>query len=357
MAQCADCLQQDCVSLVSVDWAWNILDRIGKGAQIKDLKSFEHPPACSRVVCVDVHYELSKVMGHMVECFPLAYPVGLNEIEDPFLDENGNMYFRGGNIPRDNTVLWKRLAAVGISWDTTVLVYTSGADLQEGPLAAARFLWILSYAGVPDVRLIDGGLHAGRKQGLQLQQGWSGRKRVPTFHDDDSKNRVLTNLEYLATTEEVKACVPKAKTKSSYLIVDTRSEEEHTGITHDYEYFDSLGRIPGSINIPWGPSTYIGGDLWRSDTGTTLPIRDIVRVWQDRGLDGSDGKRVVMYCGTGWRSAYAWLLARVAGWRNVANYDGGWLEYSTLHPEAEEHEKEAYGRISQAKHLLTKQEN
>lgn len=36
---------------------------------------------------------------------------------------------------------------------------------------------------------------------------------------------------------------------------------------------------------------------------------------------------LVFYCGSGWRSALAWLIARLLGVRNVANFDGGIFEW------------------------------
>ena len=37
--------------------------------------------------------------------------------------------------------------------------------------------------------------------------------------------------------------------------------------------------------------------------------------------------RLIFYCGSGWRSALAWLLARLMGLRDVASFDGGIFEY------------------------------
>ena len=40
----------------------------------------------------------------------------------------------------------------------------------------------------------------------------------------------------------------------------------------------------------------------------------------------------------GWRSSVAFFFAKVLlGWPNVRNYDGGWLEWSDLHPNAAAH--------------------
>jgi 3-mercaptopyruvate sulfurtransferase SseA len=54
----------------------------------------------------------------------------------------------------------------------------------------------------------------------------------------------------------------------------------------------------------------------------------------------SGGRRIIFYCGSGWRSALAWFIGvAVLDWplELVANYDGGWLEYSQTHPQAPTH--------------------
>ena len=39
------------------------------------------------------------------------------------------------------------------------------------------------------------------------------------------------------------------------------------------------------------------------------------------------GEAIIFYCGSGWRSAVAWCLARLLGHAECASYDGGFLEY------------------------------
>ena len=36
----------------------------------------------------------------------------------------------------------------------------------------------------------------------------------------------------------------------------------------------------------------------------------------------------MLYCGSGWRSSLAWLLARLMGHPNVASFDGSLLGWS-----------------------------
>ena len=74
-----------------------------------------------------------------------------------------------------------------------------------------------------------------------------------------------------------------------------------------------------------GPSTYVGGELFNTEQpgATMMALPSVAAQWRRQGIDGAAGQRVVLYCGSGWRSAYAWLMGRLMGWRNVASYDGG----------------------------------
>jgi thiosulfate/3-mercaptopyruvate sulfurtransferase len=48
--------------------------------------------------------------------------------------------------------------------------------------------------------------------------------------------------------------------------------------------------------------------------------------WRESGI--TSDKRVVFYCGTGWRASEAFFYAYLMGWKKVAVYDGGWFEWS-----------------------------
>jgi 3-mercaptopyruvate sulfurtransferase SseA len=62
-------------------------------------------------------------------------------------------------------ILINRLLSRGIRHDTTVIVYA------RDPLAAARAAHLMLYAGVEDVRLLDGGYAAWTRLRFRLEQG------------------------------------------------------------------------------------------------------------------------------------------------------------------------------------------
>lgn len=57
-----------------------------------------------------------------------------------------------------------------------------------------------------------------------------------------------------------------------------------------------------------------------------LSADEITRNWRAWGI--TPDKRVVFYCGTGWRASEAFFYAYLMGWPRLAVYDGGWYEWS-----------------------------
>ena len=71
-------------------------------------------------------------------------------------------------------------------------------------MSACRVLWALMYAGVKDVRLLDGGFKAWKNHGGETQKTPS--KFLPAQVD---KMNVSCKPKYLATTSEVSDIVTK----------------------------------------------------------------------------------------------------------------------------------------------------
>lgn len=58
-------------------------------------------------------------------------------------------------------------------------------------------------------------------------------------------------------------------------------------------------------------------------------------MWTELQIGGPDQQaQIVFYCGSGWRSSMAWFISELLGYKDCRSYDGGWLEWSTLHPDA-----------------------
>jgi len=209
--------------------------------------------------------------------------------------------------------LERLLLAQGIHHDVTVVLY--GRNL----LAAARVAHLLLYAGVADVRLLDGGFHAWNLAGLALEQG--PQQSYPPAADFGSA--CPARPDYLLDMDQVRSLLAHR----DGTLVSIRTRAEFVGETSGYCYIDARGDIPGAL---WGRAgddgdvnsmtAYLDGD------GRMKPAAAIRRMWQSAGIRGD--RRTVFYCGTGWRASLAFFQAWLMGWDHIAVYDGGWCEWS-----------------------------
>ncbi len=201
----------------------------------------------------------------------------------------------------------------GIAPHTTVFVYSKRAE------AAARLWWVLRYAGVADVRLVDGGHTAWINAGFPSETAIS-RPRAAYF-------RTSVRSELLATTDDVLGCIGSART----WLVDARSAKEYAGETSGYRYLDRKGRLPHSIHIG---DTSDAAHIYTAPDGRLRRLDHIRRRWEKVGLRNSGDpakfdRDVIFYCGSGWRSSLAFFFAWRMGYRNIRNYSDGFCGWST----------------------------
>jgi 3-mercaptopyruvate sulfurtransferase SseA len=215
----------------------------------------------------------------------------------------------------EDTTLRRRLLELGIRHDTTVILY--GRNM----LAAARAAHLMLYAGITDVRLLDGGLAGWTNHGEPLVPGWPARMAPATGFGI----AVPARPEFFTDMHGVRQllCLPDAS------LVSVRTWNEFTGRTSGYGYIPAKGEIPGAI---WGRC---GNDddvnsmsEFHDAQGRMLCASAIESIWQARGMRRE--QRTVFYCGTGWRASLAFFYAWLLGWTRISVYDGGWLEWSAI---------------------------
>ncbi len=211
---------------------------------------------------------------------------------------------------RSTDVLSNLIREMGISGTSNVVVY--GEDMT----AAARVVFALQYAGIENVKLLNGGWGAWQAAGLPVEVGRNLSQNVsfPVFLDHK-------NNDILVLTDEIESIV----NAENQWLVSVRSWPEYIGETSGYDYIKPVGRIPGA---QWGRS---GSDPWQmqdylNPDGTLREYHDLMSYWQSFGASSED--TLVFYCGTGWRASLAWFAALVSGYDQVRVYDGGWYEWS-----------------------------
>lgn len=189
----------------------------------------------------------------------------------------------------------------GIDLGDTVVVYD---DLKN--LSAARAWWLLRYAGVADVRLLDGALSAWTAAGLPLE---ASEPPVPTVGSVTLHYGALSAL----TIDEAAAFPGHG------VLLDARAGERYRG---EVEPIDPrAGHIPGAVSAP--TSQNVDAD------GRFLPPDQLRARFAALGVE--PGTPVASYCGSGVTAAHEAVALALAGFE-PALFAGSWSQWAN-HPE------------------------
>ncbi|MBW7983629.1 rhodanese-like domain-containing protein [Enterobacillus tribolii] len=204
------------------------------------------------------------------------------------------------------------MAKLGVRHDTTVILY--GRDVY----AAARAAQIMLYAGVKDVRLLDGGWRAWSDAGLPVERGLPPDVKPAA----DFGAPVPGQPQLILSQPQAKALLNRRDAS----LVSIRSWPEFIGETSGYSYIKPKGEIAGAR---WG---HAGSDSthmedFHNPDGTMKSADDIAAMWKAWHI--TPDQQVSFYCGTGWRASETFMYARAMGWKNISVYDGGWYEWSS----------------------------
>ncbi|WP_460744703.1 sulfurtransferase [Mariniluteicoccus endophyticus] len=207
--------------------------------------------------------------------------------------------------PKEFTVLppeefAQRISALGVSNDTTVVVYDQGVNMW-----ATRLWWNLRLVGHDDILVLDGGLPAWRSEGHEIATGPADAVEPVTF-------TAHPRPELYASADDVAAAIDDP----SRVLVNSLDHPTFTGERHTYA---RPGRIPGSLHIPFPELSDADGRA--KDVDTFRAVGDAAAV--------ADGDATpIAYCGGGIAATYvAFQLAR-AGRDDVAVYDGSLTEWA-----------------------------
>lgn len=217
------------------------------------------------------------------------------------------------------------LESHGITSDTTVVLYgkfmwpDNDDDFPgsaAGHIGAIRNAMIMIYAGVKDVRVLNGGFQSWKDAGYSVET------------NDVTKIPVSNFGSIIPSKPEIIVDVPEAKQmieSNDADIVCVRSWPEYLGEVSGYNYIEKKGRIPGAIFGNCGSDAY-HMENYRNVDHTVREAQEVVEIWKD--LQVTPDKHLAFYCGTGWRGSEAFFNAWLMGWPRVSVFDGGWFEWS-----------------------------
>ena len=287
--------------LVSPQWLHELI-RTGKAPEYRNTKY---------VLC-HAHYRnrIAYDEGHI----PGAIEVDTNTLESP---ETWNR--------RSPEELKLTLESLGITHDTTVIMYGrfSYPDNNDpfpgssaGHLGAIRCAFIMMYAGVKDVRVLNGGLQSWQDDGFEIVTEETYKRPTPDFGAT-----IPVHPELAVDMPEAKEIL-KADDKN---LVSVRSWSEYIGEVSGYHYIEKKGRIPGSVFGNCGSDAY-HMENYRNLDHTMREYHEIEKLFAEAGI--TQDKHNAFYCGTGWRGSEAFFNAWLMGWPRVSVFDGGWFEWS-----------------------------
>ena len=203
---------------------------------------------------------------------------------------------RGRHPLPEPGALQEALRRWGINEDSSVVAY----DDADGS-SAARAWWVLRWAGLRDVRVLDGGMAAWTAAGLPLTA------EVPSPEPGDVL--VRPGAMPVLDAESTAGLVAGGGT-----LLDARVEPRYRG---EVEPVDPVaGHIPGAANLPFGSLADGGRFLARDELQERLTA-----------AGATQGADVVAYCGSGVTAAVVVAAAEAAGISGMRVYAGSWSEW------------------------------
>ena len=186
----------------------------------------------------------------------------------------------------------------GIGPSSTVVVYDG-----QGNLAAARAWWLLRWAGLTDVRILDGALPAWVRSGGALETD----DVVPEPGDVTLSGGALPTLD-------VEDVADFARTGT---LLDARAGERFRGEVEPVD--PKAGHVPGAVSAPTGDNL--------NPDGTFRPPTELRARFAALGADAE--RPVAAYCGSGVTAAHQVAALAIAG-IPAALYPGSWSQWSNL---------------------------
>jgi thiosulfate/3-mercaptopyruvate sulfurtransferase len=250
------------------------------------------------VTILDIRWRLDEPDGHAAYLqghIPGAVYVSLeDELTDHTLAGRGRHPLPSGRSVEASALRW------GVREGVPVVVYD---DWNRA--GSSRAWWVLTAAGIENVRILDGGLSAWRAAGGSLAEG---PVTPPPGNVTVSHDNLYAGALPTLTAEQVDA--------AEVTLLDARAPERFRG---EVEPVDRVaGHIPGAKNLP-------SGQLLAAD-GTFLAQHDLAQLLADNGIVRAEP--IGAYCGSGVTATITLAALATMGYR-AALYPGSWSEWSS----------------------------
>ncbi|PVZ71844.1 sulfurtransferase [Pelagibaculum spongiae] len=209
-------------------------------------------------------------------------------------------------------VIRTALEKIGIDKNSEVIVYSSD------PMGSTRGGAIMQYAGVENVKVLNGTFDTWKKLEMPLEKGWNQPQSIENFGvTGEGDSTVIINIEQ----------AKQLRKQPNSALVSVRSLPEFYGEISGYGYFDKKGRIPGALNAPSGPKGSWDMSNYRNPDQTMRWQASLQNFLDQNNI--SKEMNISYYCGSGWRAAEVWWYTRAMGFENASIYSSGWMRWSS----------------------------
>ena len=194
----------------------------------------------------------------------------------------------------------EEMQKLGVDKDSAIVVYD-----RVGVYSSPRAWWMFRAMGHGQIAVLDGGLPAWKKAGFAIEE--------------QPEKIAERRGNFVARPQSELFCdashVLKALSDPRYAVLDARSNGRFNGTEPEPSAGLRPGHIPNSINLPYA---HIVVD------GYVLPVTKLDSVFSK--LIKKEQK-LIFSCGSGVTACITALAAELAGYSNIAVYDGSWSEW------------------------------
>lgn len=223
------------------------------------------------------------------------------DLDEDLADVGENAVFGGRHPLPEIQKFSETVSLLGISEDSYVIIY----DDKNGANAAARAWWMLRSFGLKNIQVLDGGIQAAEKEGLEFSSG------EETFE----KSEIITKEHWLLPVSSLED-VENELTSESATVIDVRDAYRYKGESEPIDLI--AGHIPGAINIPFSENLDQNGSFLKPE---------ILREKYQKLLKNKPEKLIV-HCGSGVTACHTILALEYAGFQMSSLYVGSWSEWS-----------------------------
>ncbi|HLR29113.1 MAG TPA: sulfurtransferase [Paenalcaligenes sp.] len=267
--------------------------------------------AADDAVFIDTRYDLTDPQVGVQAYEQARIPGAL------FFDQSrvmvGRSTGKNGRHPLPQLALFKQLLQqLHLTPEQQIIVY----DASNGQFAA-RLWWMLRWAGLTKVALLDGGWQAWQAAGGPVDEGPANVNYVTAIAQQLGLTNVLADdAKQGHMPLQLRETILAQLDAPELCIIDARTAERYRG---EVEPLDPVaGHIPGAFNRPSSENLHSDGSFKSAEQ---------LRAEWTSFIRGVSPDQVVHQCGSGITACHNLFAMELAGLSGSALYPGSWSEW------------------------------